>query len=322
MGMEDLAGYEAITRNPIKSAYRGFEITSPGPPSSGIIVAYILNILEGFDLKSPYNSLYLHRIIEAGKYGFAARMKLGDPNYVKGMDKIVRELLDPKKAEMSRSGISDNRTWTPEHYLDDYFDQLNDRGTTQVSVIDLDGLAVSVTSTVNQAFGSMLMSENTGILLNDHMDDFSTPNMPNSFGLPPSPNNFIHPGKRPMSSAAPIIISDKATGRVFLVTGAVGGSKIISATTRSVVDLADFGVTPEASVNLPRLHHQGIPDVLNAENANDPKILRELRERGHVIRQMESGKFYAAVSMVQCRRSDGLLFAAADPRKGGDVMGF
>jgi gamma-glutamyltranspeptidase / glutathione hydrolase / leukotriene-C4 hydrolase len=322
MGMEDLAGYQSIIRNPLKSTYRGFEVTSPGPPSSGIIVAYILNILEGMELKSPYKSLYLHRIIEAGKFGFAARMKLGDPNYVEGMGKIVKELLDPKKAEQARAGIDDERTWKPDHYLDEYFDRLDEHGTTQVSVIDLDGLAVSVTSTVNQAFGSMLMSENTGILLNDHMDDFSTPNMPNSFGLPPSPHNFIHPGKRPMSSAAPLIISDKATGRVFMVTGAVGGSKIISATTRSVVDLVDFGISPEASVNQARLHHQLIPDVLNAENGNDPKIIKELRERGHEIKQMESGKFYAAVSMVQCRRSDGLLFAAADPRKGGDVTGF
>ena len=322
MGLEDLAGYKPILRNPISSNYKGFEITSPGPPSSGIIVSYILNILEKLELRSPYKSLYLHRVIEAGKFGFAARMKLGDPNYVNGMDDIIRNLLDPKKAEDSRRGINDDRTWKPEHYLDDKYDKIIGHGTAQVSVVDLNGLAVSVTSTVNQAFGSMLMSENTGILLNDHMDDFSTPNMPNSFGLPPSPHNFIHPGKRPMSSAAPIIISDKLSGRVFMVTGAAGGSKIISATARSIVDLIDFGISPEASVNQPRMHHQLIPDILVAENGNDPKILKELRERGHVIRRMESGKFYAAVSMVQCRRSDGLLYAAADPRKGGDVSGF
>ena len=321
MGMEDLAGYKSILRNPVKSNYKGFEITSPGPPSSGVIVSYILNILEGLELRNPYNSLYLHRVIEAGKFGFAARMKLGDPNYVEGMDDIVRKQLDPKKAEDSRRGINDDRTWKPEHYLDDYFDQLADRGTTQVSVLDLNGLCVSVTSTVNQAFGSMLMSENTGILLNDHMDDFSTPNMPNAFGLPPSPFNFIRPGKRPMSSAAPIIISDKLSGRVFMVTGAAGGSKIITATARSIIDLIDFGLSPEASVNQPRMHHQLIPDVLLAENGNDAKILKELRERGHIVRRMESGKFYAAVSMIQCRRSDGLLYAAADPRKGGDVSG-
>lgn len=317
MTLDDIRNYKAKERKPVKSSYRGFEVTTVGPPASGSVVSYILNICERFDLKSALNSLDLHRIIEAGKYGFAARMTLGDPDFVQVEDRVKWML---EKATAERKNITENAQ-PVSHYLEGVEEEIKGHGTTQVSIIDLKGgLAVSVTSTVNQAFGSMLMSDRTGILLNDHMDDFSSSRGKNHFGLPPTTNNRIQSGKRPLSSASPVILTTNE-GKVFLVTGAAGGSKIITSTVRSIIDVVDFALTPDASVNQPRMHHQLLPNFLMMEDGNDARMIEEMGKRGHKVKVMDPGRFYAAVSMVQCRRDDGRLYAAADPRKGGDVSG-
>ena len=321
LDMDDLKDYKALLREPVRSTYREFEVTTAGPPASGAVVAYILNILETFtNLKSPFDGNNLHRIVEAGKFGFAGRMSLGDPKYVNVRERL-QWMLEKETAQRKASNITDH-AHPVEYYLESpEGEAAKGHGTTQVSIIDQreGGLSVSATSTVNQAFGSMLMSALTGILLNDHMDDFSTPNATNHFGLPPTPPNLIAPGKRPLSSAAPVILS--SSNKVFLVTGAAGGSKIITSTVRSVLDVVDFALTPEASVNQPRMHHQLLPNALVMEEGNDARIVEEMRRRGHAVRLMDPGRFYAAVSMVQRRRDDGWLYAAADPRKGGDVAG-
>lgn len=198
------------------------------------------------------------------------------------------------------------------------FAQPLDHGTTHISIIDENEMAVSLTSTINLIFGSQLMDPETGVIFNDQMDDFSIPNRTNYFGYPPSPNNFIEPGKRPQSSASPIII--ERDGRPFIVTGASGGSYIISSVVNTILNVI-LGLDASSAVNKPRLHHQLYPNILYVESDFNRTISENLMKLGHNI---TFSKAQSAVQLiVKNQDSDGNDFieAVSDPRKNGVAAG-
>ncbi|KAJ1939623.1 hypothetical protein GGF37_004320, partial [Kickxella alabastrina] len=194
---QDLAGYQTTDRQPIETFYHGRRVITGSPPTSGSILLNMLNIVEGYSLSMDgMTAVNYHRIVEAMKFGAAQRTTLGDPSFVNIEAKVGKQISKYFASEI-RANISDTRTFGVDHY-DPKYDILINHGTTHLSVLDEDDMAVALTSTVNLEFGSRVMDPITGIILNDQMDDFSTTNQTNGFGLRPSPYNKIVPGKRPL----------------------------------------------------------------------------------------------------------------------------
>lgn len=179
--------------------------------------------------------------------------------------------------------------------------------------------AAALTSTVNRVLGSRLMDAKTGIILNDEMDDFSVPGVANGFGYQPSPYNFIHPGKRPLSSAVPTIV--EKDGTVLAVCGASGGSHIITSTLQTLIRMLDFGEDPINAVSDPRAHHQLMPNVVVAEFETPQELIDGLKERGHNVTVQVEGKTTSGVSAVK-KLQDGLILGAGDYRKNGMALGY
>ncbi len=310
---EDLAAYRPVVREPVRGTYRGYEIVSMPPPSSGgIHLIQILNILEGYDLAAfGHNSARtLHYMAEAMKLAFADRSKyLGDPDFwrvpVKGLTSKayaarLRAAIDPGVARRADEIAPGN----PESY--------ESRETTHFSVVDRWGNAVSNTYTINLGYGSGIVAEGTGILLNNEMDDFSAkPGTPNVFGLIGGEANAIAPGKRPLSSMTPTIVFKD--GEPFLVTGSPGGSRIITTVVQLVVNVIDYRMNVAAATAAPRIHHQWRPDRLRYERGISPDTLELLAGRGHILRP--SAAMGATQSIL--RLSDGTLTGASDPRRPG-----
>ncbi|KAI8514233.1 Gamma-glutamyltranspeptidase 1 [Branchiostoma belcheri] len=260
--------------------------------------------------------LTYHRIIEAFKFAYAKRSELGDPNFV-DIRELTRNMTSDDYAESLRRRITDGTTHGYRYY-DPSFVLPEAGGTSHVSVLGPNGNAVSVTSTINTSFGSKLRSNSTGVILNNLMDDFSSPNIVNFFGVPPSPANFIRPGKRPLSSMTPTVVVD-GNGDVRLVTGASGGTKITTATAYVLMQHLWFGLDIGPAVQTPRLHHQLLPDRLQTEKSRpfQPKaVLDGLRQKKHVTNVTSS----ACVNSV-ARKGD-VISAASDSRKGGFPVGF
>lgn len=197
------------------------------------------------------------------------------------------------------------------------FDIVEDKGTMHISVLLNDGSAVSLTSTVNLLFGSKLMDPATGIILNNEMDDFSIPGTKNYFDLPPSPYNFIQAGKRPLSSCVPTIV--ETDGKVDIVIGASGGSMITSSVVNVLLSILNFQKDPLKSLLEPRIHHQLIPNGVVTEPEYDERMKEYLRRRGHSVVTLDT--YRTGVEVIQ-RKSDGLIFAAGDWRKGGEASGY
>ncbi|CAG8737267.1 15969_t:CDS:10, partial [Racocetra persica] len=229
MTLEDLENYRPIVRKPLVGFYHGRKVLTTPEPSSGAVLIFLLNLLEKYDLKSSkINGLNLHRIVESLKLGFARQTELGDAAFFENKTKHelrIAEIISKDYADLVRRNISDNEPFEPEDY-DPVLEPLNDYGTSHLSVIDADDMAVSVTSSINQFWGSQVVDPDTEILLNDQMDDFSVPGIPVKYGLLSSPYNFIAPGKRPLSSMIPTIIEKDE--KLELVVGGSGARKIIS----------------------------------------------------------------------------------------------
>lgn len=207
-----------------------------------------------------------------------------------------------------------------------------DHGTSHMSIVDSTGMAVALTSTVNTGFGSKVLSPSTGILLNNQMDDFSTPNQPNVYGIRPSPSNYIYPGKKPMSSMSPMVIQRGKT--LKLVIGASGGPRIVSAVFQTIMRVIGYGEDLFSSVVNPRLHHQLVPNILYAEQWNatkmsfayDKKDLVELIARGHEVQSTAWGAVVQGIQVRQVMKEDGTqssaLYAVSDARKDGSPAGY
>ena len=281
----DLAAYTAPVSEPLRCRYRGVQVLSAPPPSSGgITICQVLGILEGYDLHSMgWNSAAaVHLMTEAMRHAFLDRnTRLGDPDFV---DNPVAHLLDPAYHQALRAVI-DPAHATPSSQLPPGTPPHEKPETTHLSVVDRDGSAVALTYTINGLFGAGVVAPGWGFLLNDEMDDFTVKaGVPNLFGLVQGEANAIAPGKRPLSSMAPTIAL--RDGQPFLVLGSPGGSRIISIVLETLLNVVDHGMTLQEAVDAPRLHHQWLPDTLFAEpralSADTRKVLEGM---GHTIRE-------------------------------------
>ncbi|GAA5928169.1 hypothetical protein JCM3775_002835 [Rhodotorula graminis] len=317
---DDMRSYRAVVRRAEEGVYRGRRYYTGSYPSGGPILRHLLNVLDGFDdfAEAGQTSLTEHRFIEALKFAFAARTSVGDPPFIHN-DKRLAEIPTRKFADAVRANITDDRT----HHLAYYnpqFDVLEDHGTTHMSTMDQWGGAVALTSTVNLIFGSRVLDAKTGIILNDEMDDFATPGIPDAFGLRPSPFNYPEGGKRPLSSTSPFIMDQASSDAVWLTMGGSGGSRIFGAVAQTLLNL-DWGHDLASAVELPRVHHQLLPEYVSVESTFRTDILDSLRDRGHNITLFDINVGIAEVQAV-LRDEDGKFFATSDSRKNGIPAAF
>jgi len=317
---EDLASYEARWREPVTFDYRGYRVVSMPPASSGgITLALIANILEGYDLRSLgwHSPESIHLMTEAMRRAFADRNHyLGDPDFV---DVPRRELVSRSYAD-SRRGSIDRRRATPSGDIGPGLGAADREGneTTHFSVVDHQGNAVAVTTTINFLFGSGVTIAGAGFVLNDEMDDFAAkPGEPNAFGLVQGEANAIEPGKRMLSAMTPTVVL-RPDDEPFLITGARGGPRIISAVFQVLSNVVDHGMDVAAAVSAPRFHHQHLPDVLYYEEGGLPdETIRALEAMGHTVRPRAA---YIGNSPSILRRP-GRWTGVADPRAGGLATG-
>jgi gamma-glutamyltranspeptidase/glutathione hydrolase len=280
MTTEDMKNYRAILREPVRGTYRGYDIVSMPPPSSGgVHLIEMLNILEGYDLAKLPRGESLHVLTEVMKRAYADRATfMGDPDSVK---MPVAGLISKKYAAALRTQIGNRATPATEVRSGNPAD-FEGQNTTHFSVIDSDCNAVSNTYTLNFSYGLGLVAEGTGVLLNNELDDFtSKPGTANAYGLVGYNANLPGPGKRPLSSMTPTIVMKD--GKPFLITGSPGGSRIISTVLQIIVNVIDFHLPVDQAVSAPRVHHQWQPDELSAEPGISPEILDGLVKRGHKV---------------------------------------
>ena len=309
----DLADYTVTESDPVYCSYRGYQIASAPPPSSGgTTLCEILQILEGYDLKGMgfHSAAAVHVMTEAMRHAYVDRNSLlGDPVFVRNP---VEKLLTPEYAALIRAQIDPQRAGssvlikpgTAPHEKPE---------TTHYSVADSAGNAVSVTYTLNGLFGAAVMAPGTGYMLNDEMDDFTVkPGVPNLFGLVQGTANAIAPGKRPLSSMSPTLVL--RNGRVAMVVGSPGGSRIITITLEVLLNVIDYGMEPQEAVNATRIHHQWLPDVLAAEPyALSADTVQALQARGYTV--IEQSPWGAAELIAIPQVSSG----ADHPSSGNDT---
>lgn len=316
----DLKAYRAVEREPVVGTYRGHEVISMAPPSSGgVHLIEMLNILEGFDLAAlgAGSPKALHLEIEAMKRAYADRAAfLGDPART---DLPLEKLISKSYAASLRKDIDPDHA-TPAEKIRPNSPALGGAAhdTTHLSVVDRDGNAVALTTSLNFNYGVGMVAEGTGVLLNNTLDDFSAkPGAPNAFGLIGGPANAPGPDKRPLSSMTPAVVLD--AGKPVLVTGAPGGSRIISTVLQVIVNRLAFGLSPAEAVAEPRVHHQWRPDVVLAERTLPAATVEALRAMGHPVRMAST--FGAAHTIAV--GPDGSLVGVADLRsRGAFAAGF
>ncbi len=338
---DDMARYEVKEREPVRGTYRGYEIISAPPPSSGgTVLIESLNILEGYNLAQLGNrsAQSIHFTTEAFRRAFFDRAEfLGDPDFSKIP---VAQLIDKKYGGAWRETINDDRaSASKELKRPAIFSELEQYAaghppvanretphTTHYSVVDAEGNAVAVTTTLNDAFGSRVTAEGLGFLLNDEMDDFSAkPGVPNSDGLIQGPANAIGPGKRPLSSMTPTIVVRE--GKTFLVLGSPGSSKIITTVANVLMGVLDYGMNIQEAVNAPRFHNQWLPDVLNVEQWFSLDTVQALQKMGYNVEVgLHDGAavspYWSDAECVAIDARTGERLGASDYRNGGKAVGY
>ena len=319
---EDLASIAPVRREALTAQFDELTVlTMPPPSSGGIAIIQILNLISEWEALDRTNRLsdlshnspeYVHLIAEFMKHAFADRAALlGDADFV---DVPVRRLISREYARRLLARVDATRTHPPNYYGNAA--PVNDGGTSHISIIDSAGNAVACTETINTYFGSKLVDDRYGVVLNNEMDDFAAvPGQPNAFGLVQSENNAVAPRKKPLSSMSPTIVVED--GKAKYVAGASGGPKIISATLQVLLNQMEFGMKPDAAVSAPRFHHQWLPNQLRLEPKLHDSTKAPLQQLGHQIRR-ESG---LAASQTVARHADG-LYGASDSRKNGRAVGF
>jgi gamma-glutamyltranspeptidase/glutathione hydrolase len=310
MTADDLAGYHAVERTPVRGTYRGYDIVSMPPPSSGgVELIEMLNILEGYDLAKDDEAQTLHLMIEAMKRAYADRaLFLGDPDTV---SVPVARLISKSYAAAWRAGIDPAHATPAADVHAGGKSDSEGHNTTHFSIVDRFGNAVSNTYTLNFSYGVGLVADGTGILLNNELDDFAAkPDAPNAYGLIGYEANEPGPGKRPLSSMTPTIVLKD--GRPFLVTGSPGGSRIITAVLQVIVNVIDRGMDIAAAVSAPRVHNQWMPDQVFAEPMLAPALVAALQARGDTV--VPQRPFTSAESILVMPQD---LVGVADPRTPG-----
>jgi gamma-glutamyltranspeptidase/glutathione hydrolase len=312
LSLKDFRDYTTVWRAPVTCEYHGYEVVSAPPPSSGgTTVCEVLQIINPYPFdKWGYASVEeTHYLVEAERHAFADRNTyLGDPAFVKNP---IISLLSPAHAAQIRAQIKPDAA-TPTLQVQASGGTPEGVHTTHYSVVDASGNAVAVTYTLNFYFGNGQIAGDTGFFLNDEMDDFtSKPGVPNGFGLVQGNANAIAPGKRPLSSMAPTIVLQG--GRLFMVTGSPGGSTIISTTLESILNVVDFGMNMQQAVDAPRIHEQGLPDVVMVEaDYLTPKSRAALEQMGYRFRMRPS---WGADEAILRNPKTGLLEGANDERR-------
>jgi len=331
---DDLAAYEVKEREPVRGTYRGYDIISAPPPSSGgVALIEILNILEGYDLAKlgDRSAESMQFTIEAFRRAYFDRAEfMGDPDFAKVP---VAQLIDKKYGEAWRDTIRpDHATVSKDLKRPQIFTELEryaafhppaapgreSHNTTHYSVVDPAGNAVAVTTTLNDTFGSCVTAEGLGFLLNDEMDDFAAkPGVPNVYGLVQGPANAIGPGKRPLSSMTPTIVLKD--GKLFLVLGSPGGGRIITTVANILMGVVDYGMDIQRSVNAPRFHQQWLPDEVNLEPGISPDTSGLLRKMGYTLN--EDG-YWSDGECIEVDPKTGERLGASDGRNNGLPVGY
>jgi len=319
--LEDLKNYKAVWRQPIKFNYKDYTITSMTLPSSGgICMAQILKSIEPFDIgQYPHNSKeYIQLLTEAERRAYADRAYyLGDIDFVKVP---ISQLIHPEYLAKRMQDFNWNQATTSSEVSHGSVDWSESDETTHYSIVDAYGNAVSVTTTLNGAFGSKVYVPEGGFFLNNEMDDFSVkPGTPNMFGLIGAEANAIQPGKRMLSSMSPTLVTYQ--GKLKMVLGSPGGSTIITSVLQNILNVIEFNMSMQESVNQPRFHHQWLPDVLKMEpNGFDLKTISKLKTMGYQIDESKSviiGKVDAILVLP-----NGHLEGGADPRGDDSAVGY
>jgi gamma-glutamyltranspeptidase / glutathione hydrolase len=308
---QDLKNYTAKKRTPVKGTYRGYEVISMPPISSGGVgVIEMLNVLEGYELSSmgPGSAAAVHLMAEAMKRAYADRARyLGDPDFVKDMPLArlmskdyaaeLRKTIDPKHTKPSSPTTFD---WS--HESDE---------TTHISIVDADRNAVSMTYTLEQGYGVKIVVPGGGFLLNNEMGDFNAgPGLTNTEGLIGTDPNLAAPGKRMLSSMAPTILAKD--GQLFMVTGTLGGRTIINTVLETIVDVVDFGMNAQEAIDAPRFHHQWLPDRIDYEKYGlSADTIAELTRRGHTLR---SGGAQGVAQVIVYNVKEDVLEGGTDRR--------
>lgn len=317
---EDLASYEAIEREPIRGSYRGYDIVSMPPPSSGgVTIVEMLNILEGFDLaEMGHNSAdYLHVVTEAMRRAYADRAEhLGDPDFNEGMP--LQRLMDKEYAATLRASIDMDQA--SESSPSEFAQMYESEETTHFSVVDKDGNMVSMTYTLEFGYGSGIVVEGGGYLLNNELGDFNAiPGLTDRSGTIGTPPNLVAPQKRPLSSMTPTIVAQD--GEPVFTAGSPGGRTIINTTLQLILNVLDHDMNIAQSVEAGRIHHQWLPDVTSMEAGTlSPDTVRLYQEKGHQFRERSA---QGAAMAVYNDRANGLFEGASDSRRGdGAAVGY
>ncbi|KAF5346019.1 hypothetical protein D9758_013875 [Tetrapyrgos nigripes] len=336
LAANDLTSYQAIVRIPNNITYRNFRIFSTVAPSSGSVVLSTLKVFEGYNSSAtdtdPKFDVTLHRLIQATKFGYGQRNNYGDPAFTSNVTQLeqsvqifffftleitlhsrCREYIQESTAEQIRKLISDNATHTPSYYNPSNYTVSSNHGTSHVAAMDLNGMAVSLTTTVNLIWGSQVMTQD-GIVLNG-------PGQSNAFGFAASPINFIQPSKRPQSSIASTLVEDLQTGQLIMATGAAGGSRIITATLQNLHYHLDVGLNAYDTVHHGRFHDQLGASTLIEDARPDISVAGIKNRTGSFLRSI--GSFQAldmlltdfAFMAVIIRNQNGTFDAASDPRR-------
>lgn len=319
--LKDLADYKPVERAPLRGKYRGHEIITMAPPSSGgIVMLQILNMLEDRDIKSMgYNSAaYYHLLAEAMRRAYADRAKyMGDPDY---SNIPVKELIDPEYSKSRGATIIPDKVTKSSDIQAGEIIGKEGTETTHYTVVDPEGNVVSNTYTINDLYGSAVTIKGTGVLMNNEMDDFaSRPGVPNLFGLVQGEVNAVGPGKRPLSSMTPTIVLDK-DGNFWFATGARGGPRIISAVLQIVLNMIDHGMNIQQATDAPRVHHQWLPDEIRTEPFGlSPDTARLLESYGH---KLNVQGYNAQATGIAVEPKTGVRLGAIDSRGDGEAIGY
>jgi gamma-glutamyltranspeptidase/glutathione hydrolase len=314
MSLTDLANYKVVEREPVRGHYRGYEVVSMPPPSSGgIHIIEMLKVLEQFPIdKLGHNSAdTLHLMAETMKYAYADRSEyLGDPDFV---SVPMKQLISPEYAKNIASKISINKTTPSSEIKPGKLAPYESDQTTHFSIIDKWGNAVANTYTLNFSYGSGLVAKGTGMLLNNEMDDFSAkPGTPNGYGLIGGEANAVQGNKRPLSSMSPTIVMKD--GKPYIVTGSPGGSRIINITLQMIMNVIDHKLNIAEATAAARMHHQWLPDFIWVEHTLNRDTISLLEAKGHKVKVGNAMGSTQSIMMTEQG-----LFGASDPRRSGSA---
>ena len=317
--LDDLKNYQAVWRRPIIGHYKGHKIITMGPPSSGgLVLLQILNMIEPYELKPTdwHQKKHIQLLTEAERRAYADRAEyMGDSDFY---PVPIDNLLEKTYLKKRMKDFSFKKAGKSKNLKAGTFAYAESEETTHFSIVDSFGNAVSITTTLNGGYGSKVVVEGAGFLLNNEMDDFSAqPGVPNMFGLIGGEANSIQPHKRMLSSMTPTIVEKDA--KLLMVVGTPGGSTIITSVLQNIINVLDFGMGMQESVDAPRFHHQWLPDlILREKQAFTPKTIEELEKLGYSFRERTAIGRVDAILVLP----DGKLEGAADPRGDDTALGF